>query len=535
MLINGFIFKKHRAGSHSVPSSWRCQQSSCTAKLRLNNNTDDLVSHSTHNHVAVAGKAQANVALQEMKTQAAQSFDKPSQIQLTVSRSTRLSSLGSSASRRQLPKEYSGFERHKVHGVHRVPLSALTTVADVVMSLYFDHTHRGDNFLPKDSDSADPRRGIMFGTKDNVQVFARSNTWLCDGTFSVVPTLWAQLYTIHAIVHEAVLPCTYILLMEKSKAYMDVFGELRTIIRQLGPEYANYSGPRMMLIDFEKRGSVCVAFIAPRLRRGKEKIADVVSSICGWNFTPLTARTRHFGIGLHREFLDKCGVDSLDYDIFERRNFCIRMTETQVVIGPGSSKPGQPTVQVHTFRKADQFSGPVERNISWEIAADGKIVHKNYRYYCCVVWGVLWRSLLGITAVYMIVIGSIYLIDCRVDKRIPLYMIVGGVALLPIFLLAVYMIKKDRVFEGLWKLIGSFICSPIILFAIIWTIVGGVWTFGAASVVELQNHESPQYCHPVLFVSSAVSVILIFLLLCIFLFISIRYFRRGVQRGMNRN
>lgn len=53
-----------------------------------------------------------------------------------------------------------------------------------------------------------------------------------------------------------------------------------------------------------------------------------------------------------------------------------------------------------------------------------------------------------------------------------MYMIVGGIALLPIFLLAVYMIKKDRVFEGLWKLIGSFVCSPVILFAIAWTVVG---------------------------------------------------------------
>ena len=44
------------------------------------------------------------------------------------------------------------------------------------------------------------------------------STWMLDGTFKVVPSLFFQLYTIHAIRGSHVFPCVYVLLPNKATA-----------------------------------------------------------------------------------------------------------------------------------------------------------------------------------------------------------------------------------------------------------------------------------------------------------------------------
>ena len=42
-------------------------------------------------------------------------------------------------------------------------------------------------------------RIIVFGSSTMLDQLARSDTWLMDGTFKMAPSLFYQLYTIHAI------------------------------------------------------------------------------------------------------------------------------------------------------------------------------------------------------------------------------------------------------------------------------------------------------------------------------------------------
>ena len=64
---------------------------------------------------------------------------------------------------------------------------------------------------------------------------------------------------------------------------------------------------------------------------------------------------------------------------------------------------------------------------------------------------------------------------------------------------------------------------------------GAVWTFSVIQKVDMYDTNSYQYCNPVLYISSAVSVIMTAILLCILTYSSVSYFRRGVRRGVNRN
>ena len=54
-------------------------------------------------------------------------------------------------------------------------------------------------FLLK-SDIYNDDRMLIFGTKKTITVLSRCKEWLMDGTFSVVPRGYKQLYTIHGIV-----------------------------------------------------------------------------------------------------------------------------------------------------------------------------------------------------------------------------------------------------------------------------------------------------------------------------------------------
>jgi hypothetical protein len=57
-----------------------------------------------------------------------------------------------------------------------------------------------------------------------------------DGTFSVVPRLYGQLFTIHAFDDTTLLPLVYVLMANKTTAlYTSVFQDLKAQCQQVGP------------------------------------------------------------------------------------------------------------------------------------------------------------------------------------------------------------------------------------------------------------------------------------------------------------
>ena len=96
---------------------------------------------------------------------------------------------------------------------------------------------------------------------------------MADGTFKVVPSLFAQLYTVHALVGGTypfrdvhLLASIYILLPGKSSSY---YRKMWNIIQQLCPG----SNPRYLLVDFEK------ATITHLQKFGQGHTSRVASSI----------------------------------------------------------------------------------------------------------------------------------------------------------------------------------------------------------------------------------------------------------------
>lgn len=69
---------------------------------------------------------------------------------------------------------------------------------------------------------------LLFTTRSNVKHLKKSSYYIINGNFRIVPTLFQQLYTIHAIVgtgkNAKILPLRYVLLTSKTeKCYTLLF------------------------------------------------------------------------------------------------------------------------------------------------------------------------------------------------------------------------------------------------------------------------------------------------------------------------
>lgn len=96
-------------------------------------------------------------------------------------------------------------------------------------------------------------RIIIFGTIDHIRLMANSEMWLMDGTFSVVPNIMRQLFTIHAVVgHEnnkRTLPLVYCLMSKKTA---EIYDRLFCILCEFATANNIILNPRFILSDFEK-------------------------------------------------------------------------------------------------------------------------------------------------------------------------------------------------------------------------------------------------------------------------------------------
>ena len=83
----------------------------------------------------------------------------------------------------------------------------------------------GRDFLIHDSGPGKDKI-LIFGTEENKNILRIASIWMADGTFKTVPSLFAQLYTIHGLAGGVypfrdghLLPCIYVLLPGKSSFY----------------------------------------------------------------------------------------------------------------------------------------------------------------------------------------------------------------------------------------------------------------------------------------------------------------------------
>jgi hypothetical protein len=192
-----------------------------------------------HTHGPDPARREVLRAVQQMKTRAEETEETPQQI-ITQSVSTITRDAAA-----KLPTVH-----HLRRDIRRVrqrannPIPVPLTAEELVIPDQYKSTSDGQNFLLYDSGPA-VNRILIFGTHENLNVLAQSPHWFLDGTFKTAPSIFFQLYTIHALVHERTIPCIYALLPNKSQA------TYTSLLQQLMTLHANLN-PVTLMVDFEQ-------------------------------------------------------------------------------------------------------------------------------------------------------------------------------------------------------------------------------------------------------------------------------------------
>ena len=92
---------------------------------------------------------------------------------------------------------------------HQNPLALPVDRTSLVIPPQYMKTNRNRAFLQFDSGSVD-QRILIFSTKKHLRMLENATHIYLDGTFSVVPELYFQLYTIHVEYLHHILPTVYV-------------------------------------------------------------------------------------------------------------------------------------------------------------------------------------------------------------------------------------------------------------------------------------------------------------------------------------
>ncbi|CAF4789933.1 unnamed protein product [Rotaria sp. Silwood1] len=128
------------------------------------------------------------------------------------------------------------------------------TLGDFTLPDAYSITLSGMHFAKDITDGTE--RILLFTTSENLKWLQEAKFWIMDGTFKTVPTLFRQLYSIHAPaggnVNFRIVPLVYALMSNKSEElYQRLFQELN----ELADENELELKPDFVLTDFEK-GSI---------------------------------------------------------------------------------------------------------------------------------------------------------------------------------------------------------------------------------------------------------------------------------------
>lgn len=155
-------------------------------------NGNNLKINGTHSHAPDAREVVKKRKLNEMKEAAKTSRENPRKIIANSVHDLTAATAATMPSTRALSRMIGRVRRNVNYPKNPRNLTELTLNDD------FNKTSKGENFVLHDS-GPNEKRLIVFGTTANLQSLSECESIYMDGTFSVAPPLFTQLYTIYGI------------------------------------------------------------------------------------------------------------------------------------------------------------------------------------------------------------------------------------------------------------------------------------------------------------------------------------------------
>ncbi len=254
MLIDrGYLYVRQKDLANNAVS-WECTERRkmvCKAKLKIQNDAIiDRVNDHTH------APNQTKVAVAEvratMKRRAETTLDAPHRI---ISEGLAHASAAVAVNIPRMENIRRAVRRYR-DGNAGLPANPRNRAGIPAIPNNLAITTNGDRFLLFDSGAGDANRLIMFGTDQALNLLRQSDHWFGDGTFSVSPAIFYQVYTIHSMCNGKVVPCVFSLLPNKTEATYDrLFTEIRNNM--------NGHAPTDMMFDFERAAFNAISQVFP--------------------------------------------------------------------------------------------------------------------------------------------------------------------------------------------------------------------------------------------------------------------------------
>ena len=223
----GFLYRLDKQTGDK--STWRCVKEKallCKGRLwKICDGTHEM--RVDHNHAPNRGEIEVRKFVKAVKEDAKRSLGSPSQIV-----SDRLLELPLGAASALPPLLQ--LKRHVMRARSENNPPCPTELKNLVFPDELKLDHDGEPFLLfDDGPQAGDERVIVFGTSDFLQGLRRSRIWLMDGTFSVAPRLFYQLYTINFMENGACYVALYCLLTAKNRStYLHLLNVVKGLLGQ---------------------------------------------------------------------------------------------------------------------------------------------------------------------------------------------------------------------------------------------------------------------------------------------------------------
>ncbi|KAK4876031.1 hypothetical protein RN001_012453 [Aquatica leii] len=200
---DGYIYVFDKMSKDNVTKFWRCEQKG-RCKARLHTKGKEVIKKvNNHSHDTSAAKIEKDKVITAIKRRAEDTVENTIQYYYVL----------------------------QVNAARAAPANLKDLIIPELYAVYEPQPDRQENFLLADSGPGQ-NRIIIFGRRRALDILQESGQWYADGTFTLAPPLFSQIYVILAEKFGGVHPVLYALLPNK---------------QQLRPNL----NPRAMACDYE--------------------------------------------------------------------------------------------------------------------------------------------------------------------------------------------------------------------------------------------------------------------------------------------
>jgi hypothetical protein len=247
LVFEGFIYSMHRGDEHKT--SWRCERFQKGCRGRAVSQGETVIVTQPHNdHLPCTQKCERAVFDGRVRTAARGTHDAPRAVvneclvgvsDATIAIIPKIVNIEQKVSR----------ARKRQRDQHAPIPHNLASIV-IPESLRATRTAVSEDFLMADTGADDAERIIIFASRTDLARLMQCSIWLADATFKVSPEMYAQLWVIHGMYENRVLPFVYSLLPNKRESTYT--RALQLILDGIDACGEANSRPTAVIIDFEK-------------------------------------------------------------------------------------------------------------------------------------------------------------------------------------------------------------------------------------------------------------------------------------------